>query len=345
MINLLPRLFAGLLIALVSCGLCSAQQPAIVSRESSPRWLRGNTHAHTINSDGDSKPEDVARWYAENGYDFLFITDHGYVTDVEKINLLEGIKGKLLVMRGEEVSSEFAGRPVHVNALNPKELIEAQGGASVSETLQKDVDAIKAAGGIAQINHPNFLWALTANDIASVKGANLIEILNMHPRTNNLGAWGQAPSTEEIWDQVLSKGVKIWGVACDDVHDLNEKWSGIHRKKAGGGQGWIMVRSSKLTVAEIMTALENGDFYASTGVTLEDYSFDQKQISVKVMPNNRFKFKYRIQFIGNGGKILEEKVAPSAAYLVKGSEGYVRVRITDSNGNQALTQPVFLAKR
>jgi hypothetical protein len=40
------------------------------------RWYKGNTHTHTLNSDGDSTPDDVVRWYRENGYNFLVLTDH-----------------------------------------------------------------------------------------------------------------------------------------------------------------------------------------------------------------------------------------------------------------------------
>ena len=43
-------------------------------------WLRGNTHTHTNQSDGDSSPADVVRWYEEHGYDFLVITDHDRIT-------------------------------------------------------------------------------------------------------------------------------------------------------------------------------------------------------------------------------------------------------------------------
>lgn len=35
------------------------------------RWLKGNTHTHTLNSDGDSSPDEVVRWYREHGYQFL----------------------------------------------------------------------------------------------------------------------------------------------------------------------------------------------------------------------------------------------------------------------------------
>ena len=46
------------------------------------RWLKGNTHTHTNNSDGNSSPDTVVRWYREHGYQFLFVTDHEFNTDV-----------------------------------------------------------------------------------------------------------------------------------------------------------------------------------------------------------------------------------------------------------------------
>ena len=37
------------------------------SQSSSLRWYKGNTHTHTLNSDGDSTPDEVVRWYREHG--------------------------------------------------------------------------------------------------------------------------------------------------------------------------------------------------------------------------------------------------------------------------------------
>ena len=34
------------------------------------RWYKGNTHAHTLNSDGDVLPEEVVRWYRTHGEQF-----------------------------------------------------------------------------------------------------------------------------------------------------------------------------------------------------------------------------------------------------------------------------------
>jgi hypothetical protein len=308
------------------------------------QWYKGQTHTHTINSGGDSTPDDVAKWYRENGYDFLFITDHDMVTDVAPLNSMFGGGGQFLVIRGEEVSSNFAGPSgkifVHVNSLNPREAAKAAQGATARDTLQQDLDAIRTAGGLAQINHPNFMWQLNADDITAIKGARLMEIMNMHALVNSFGAGQAFPGTEQLWDQVLSRGVVIWGVASDDTHDLKSGVSGETEGKPG--KGWIVVRAQHLTADEITQAINRGDFYASTGVELEDYKVEDKQISVEIRGQDRYMMKYRTQFIGKDGKVLQDGTANPAIYLIKGNEGYVRARVTDSHGSMAWTQPVFV---
>jgi len=48
------------------------------------RWYKGNTHAHSLWSDGDEFPEMVADWYKSHGYDFLAISDHDRLMVGEK---------------------------------------------------------------------------------------------------------------------------------------------------------------------------------------------------------------------------------------------------------------------
>ena len=47
-----------------------------------------------------------------------------------------------------------------------------------------------------------------------------------------------------------------------------------------------------------------------------------------------------VQFIGAGGKVLQETVTNTAVYEVQGNEKYVRAKVAESNGNYAWTQPV-----
>ncbi|MEO8650141.1 MAG: hypothetical protein ABI539_13330, partial [Acidobacteriota bacterium] len=80
-------------------------------------WYKGNTHTHTVNSDGDSTPDAVVTWYRENGYNFLFITDHEFITPVEGLNSVFGKAGSFIVIRGQEVTGSFDKKPYHVNGL------------------------------------------------------------------------------------------------------------------------------------------------------------------------------------------------------------------------------------
>lgn len=311
-------------------------------------WFRGTTHTHTLNSDGDSAPDDVVRWYRERGYDFVFITDHGMITDVAPLNALFGGGGQFLVLPGEEVTSNSKSPElrVHVNALNPQNKVAAQFGSGARDTLQRNIDVAAASGALAQINHPNFFWQLTADDIAGVTGATLLEIANMQPGVNSAGAGAGAAGTEEIWDQVLSRSTAIWGVASDDAHDFKDKLPSdpkVPLAKPGGG--WVVVRAEHLTAEAILGALRAGDFYASTGVVLKDYQATRNRIAVEVEPHEAYREKYRIEFIGKNGKVLQDTTASSSAYVIRGDEGYVRARITNSNGQRAWTQPIFTDSR
>ena len=51
-----------------------------------------------MNSDGDSTPDEVVRWYREHDYQFLVLTDHNYLTNVDALNALHGADEKFLVI-------------------------------------------------------------------------------------------------------------------------------------------------------------------------------------------------------------------------------------------------------
>lgn len=326
-------------LLLLPAGQTQAPQPQSVGGEL--RWFRGNTHTHTVNSDGDSAPDAVVRWYKEHGYQFLVITDHDMVTPVEALNALFAAPENFLVLQGEEVTDRFAGAPLHLNAIAPKEVVKVEGGASVGETLARNARAIRAAGGIAQVNHPNFGWALDAEALAAAD-AKLFELHNAHPLVNNRGGGG-SPSMEELWDAVLSTGRVIYAVASDDMHHLR---CGATGECVPPGRAWIMVRARQLTPEALVAALEGGDFYASNGVRVANYEADARGIRI-ALPENaaRSAPRYRTFFIGKGGVVLKRDDGLRPAYEFRGDELYVRARIESSAGATAWTQPVFPIKK
>jgi len=201
------------------------------------------------------------------------------------------------------------------------------------------VDAIRDVEGVPHINHPNYGWAFGAEELAQVANDRLLEIFNGHPTVHNEGGGGYA-SLEEIWDVLLAGGKRIYGIAVDDAHYFQGEFSA---DRANPGRGWISVRARSLDAGEIMEQLEAGQFYASTGVTLADVVTMENRLEVHIDP--RGNFRYTTTFIGSVGRVLGESTGNPAVYTRQGGEGYVRARVTDSRGDVAWVQPVFVLDR
>ena len=76
---------AVLLLAILLLNAPPSSTPAVVDGpESRPTWLRGNTHTHTLWSDGDAPPETAIAWYVDHDYDFLVLSDHNLVQTGER---------------------------------------------------------------------------------------------------------------------------------------------------------------------------------------------------------------------------------------------------------------------
>ena len=90
---------------------------------------------------------------------------------------------------------------------------------------------------------------------------------------------------------------------------------------------------------ELLTSLEGGDFYASTGVEFDDYTADAGAVAVHVRPVGDT--RYRISLIGPDG-VIETVHGHSARFPFTGRRGYARLVVDDSNGARAWGQPIFL---
>ena len=327
------------------------------------RWVRGNTHTHTLWSDGNAAPELVVDWYRERDYQFLVLSDHNVLSKGELRVAVEGVEtrlatldelrarfeapGEFVLVQGEEITDEFAGRSVHVNGVNLDELVEPQGGNTLRETLNNNVDAVAAQSRrlarpmLAHVNHPNFELSLTWQDIAHVRGDRFFEVYNGHPDVRNEGDEAH-PSTEEMWDlantlRLTELGLPLlYGVATDDAHDY-QSW-GLGR--VNPGRGWVMVRTEELSGDAVVSAMGRGDFYASSGVIIDEVRTRDGRyfIDVAAEPD----VEYATQFIGtlmaaDGsavpaaiGEVLSQVRTDPAEYHFRGDELFVRAVVISS---------------
>lgn len=329
-----PLLLAALLGAATAPTPAGAQAPGFeVPDLDGLRWFRGNTHTHTTGSDGDSPPEVVAQWYRDHGYAFLVLSDHNALTSTDGLDG-SGENGFLLIP-GEEVTSAFENRPVHVNGLNLPRLVEPRSGQTLIATIQGNVDAIREVEGVPHINHPNFGWAFGAEELAQVENDRLLEIFNGHPSVHNVGGGG-SPGLEEIWDALLTGGKRIYGIAVDDAHHFRGEFS---PDRANPGRGWVSVLATRLDALELMASLEAGRFYASTGVELERLVIEPDRLAFSIRP--RGDTRYTTEFIGDGGRVLAVAYGTDVEYRLEDEVSYVRALVRDSRGDRAWIQPVF----
>ena len=294
-------------------------------------WYKGNVHTHTTKSDGDADPEVVVEWYKNHDYDFLVLSDHNHRT------IIDGYSDALILIPGEEVSARILGGdiPIHLNGIGISRVVEPIDAGGVVETLQANVDLITEAGGIASLNHPNASWAYDHKDIVQIEGATLLEVYNGWPGSNSEGAPGKY-SGEEIWDNVLSTGKIIYGIAVDDAHH----YSDITHTMANPGRGWIVVNAEQLTNESIIDSLIAGKFYFSTGIDIEDISMLDEGIELVISQHRDY--IYNTKFIGKDGEVLKEVTGLQPKYEFSGDEEYVRASIKSSIGTRAWTQPTFL---
>ena len=240
-----------------------------------------------------------------------------------------------LLIQSEEITENFERKPVHVNATNVKGYIPPQGGASVFDVMQRNVHAVleqrKKTGQpmFPHINHPNYHYAVTPDEIARLEGEHFIEIYNGHPLVHNEGD-SLHVSTEEMWDMILayrlrSHGEMLFGLAVDDAHHYHE----MNPQRSNPGRGWVVVESDSLSSESIVSAMEQGKFYASTGVALESITFDGKRLSLSVAADSTV--NYSTTFVGTRsgtespvGVVLKVEEGSQASYEMDGTELYVR---------------------
>ncbi len=225
------------------------------------RWLKGNLHLHTTASDGELTPQEAVDGYCEHGYDFLAITDHDTVVDVETLDpggmtLLPGVE---IAPRGGEL-----GQTIHVVGIGATE----QPSKFEDDSAQDAIDRLAEITQFHFVAHPS--WSsLTHRDILPLEGIMGLEVFNTTCRR------GIGRGTSEVqWDALLARGKRLFGLAVDDAH--------VHYDDLYGG--WVMLRAEEPSPEAIYRALRAGHFYASSGPTIESVEFDGDTVHIECSP-------------------------------------------------------------
>jgi hypothetical protein len=166
------------------------------------RWLRGDTHLHTTNSDGKHTYEGLCRRARKAGLDFAIITDHNNPTEGKNLPEIDG----LTCIRGLEFS-HYKG---HMNMWGLAKPYSGTFAISSKEDFLVRNREAAANGAVQSICHPTCTmlpWKMGFDDVVF----DTIEIWNGPMRKDNLSAI-------ELWDGLLKSGKKLPMAGGSDYH-------------------------------------------------------------------------------------------------------------------------------
>jgi hypothetical protein len=288
-------------------------------------WFKGALHSHSTESDGWLSPECMLQAYAENGYDFVCLTDHWKVTPKP-----EKVPKKLLYIHGVELDGgdtgvgdfHFVGIDVKPGTFFDKNVRERK-----ERSPEELVESIIASGGLAEIAHPS--W----------NGVSWVDLESVADKLFALEVWNSGCDVEigrglsEVqWDDLLCRKHRILGLAVDDAHNY-------YRDSM---KGWVMVMAESLNMHSIREALEKASFYSSTGPEIHDLRIDEYQISINTSPVKRIDM---VSSNSSGDTVEAMEGMSLTEHVFRLPEKdviYIRIRIRDSKGRCAWTNPIFL---
>jgi hypothetical protein len=277
--------------------------------------------------------------------------------------------GRFLMLPAEEITHQATNkRPIHIGVVNLLEALSPLDGATVREVIERNLRAAEASAArfgrpiLVHVNHPNYKWGVTAEDLAAVVNEPFFEIWNGVDGDNDPGDVHH-PSTDEVWDIANTlrlaglRAPPLFAVATDDSHDFQG-----NKSRALPGRAWVMVRARFLTPESLLRALRAGDFYATTGVLLDEVRFESESRTLGLRIAAQPGEKYLTRFVGTRrgvglagrprrgvdgemvettldyrteqgpqiGEVFGEVAGPTPSYTLSGDELYVRAVVTSS---------------
>ncbi len=286
------------------------------------RFYRGNTHTHSTQSDGVLTLEGRFAAYRDRGYDFLVMTDHFEVSEVDGYSR-EGF----LAISGIELHpyNPYGGERYHFVGIGVTRLID-------SETMTPNdvLAAVNEQGGLAVLAHP--YWSgHTLSDYVDLRGYIGLEVYN----TTCCVSIGKGFS-ETHWDDLLDRVGPVVGLAVDDTH----------KETSDAYQGWVMVKATELSVPAILEALRSGAFYSTQGPEIRDLRVEPTHegpcLRVETSPTKRVVFKARASS-GSCIDASDGQLVERAECVMRAEHRYLRVEVTAADGTKAWSNPFYVS--
>lgn len=333
--------------------------------KNSGNFYKANLHCHSSCSDGKLTPAEIKAAYKEKGYSIVAFSDHDALHSHNELSdpSFLALTAYEISIRTDDETPHAYRKIVDLNLLakEPNNLTQiAYHPYTVSwlvergKMTQQEVDAIQYAGDLRDlryypgninkiiktanengflvtVNHP--MWSLAIGDHSQYEGAWAMEIYN-----HGCYALNGLPSADMVYDDMLRSGKKLFCVATDDNHS----WMPMDSYRSDMFGGFVMIRAESLTYKNIIAALENGDFYSSTGPEISELYYEDSFVHITCSAAESI----CMTTLGRKGeRISTDDGSPvtSAKFKIHPTEyGYVRFCVIDHNGKKAWTNAYYV---
>ncbi|MBQ8197041.1 MAG: hypothetical protein IJZ73_03170 [Clostridia bacterium] len=322
--------------------------------DSSKPFYKANLHCHTVYSDGKWTPEKVKEEFKAKGYSIVAFTDHEHIISQSHLNdenFLALVGAEIAIKEIPEISSlkktDMMVTHFNVYSKDPSNVVspcyekryDRYGIQDAYDRLVYDgeykrdfsikginemLKIFKEKGFLVSYNHPS--WSLEdASRYLQFEGIDFVEIFNT---SCNFSA---RTDDEHVLDDFFRHGKKVFCTCADDNHNIPD------RRGQDVFGGWVCINADKLDYAEIIGALERGDFYASTGPEIYSLTIEGQTVTIETSDAKDIGLitkgrRAPVVYAEDGGFIT------SATFALSDLDTYFRIRVTDQNGKRAYTQ-------
>lgn len=305
-------------------------------------FYKANLHSHTVLSDGHWSAEQTKQEYQKRGYSVVAYTDHRYYKYHKNLQDDSFIPIAAFEADLNDKIDENLGfqrvKTYHINYYDTCPEKHADYKAPQPPQAYGDMKQLNAfieqraqEGFIACYNHPR--WSLQSfEDYRDIKGVFAMEIYNNGCEHD--GLYGYEP---QAYDEILRQGTRLFCLATDDNHNtypadnpLCDSFGGI-----------TMLKMPSLSYQNVITALKNGNFYATTGPQIHSLYIEDNKVYLTCSPVEKI-------YMATQGRRCKSKVASkgetiiSAEFDLNGDEGYIRIDCQDDRRAHAYSNAYFI---
>ncbi|MDH3740960.1 MAG: phosphotransferase [Hyphomicrobiales bacterium] len=296
-----------------------------------PFW-RGNLHTHSMHSDGDLQPDELAEVYKSADYDFMMLPEQ-FAGQFEPpvVDTRATLSNSFSIIVGAVLKAPHTavGEPWHIIATGLPLDFEPCNKGETGPALARRA---ARAGAFISIAHPT--WShLTAADGHSIDVAHAVEVYNhgCAVQSGRGDGW-------YLLDQMLNDGKRLTALATDGAYYQN------HDGDAAGG--WVHVKADSLEPEALLEALKLGHYYSSQGPQIHSLSISGDQLDIECSPVDRVFVvggtsgsanhtgrsftKATIDLTQLEGGIFESVPSP-----------WLRVTVVDTSGKRAWSNPIW----